>query len=242
MSIQQRTQILQILYDEHFKGSSKLDRELLIEQMHINLDGIQPEIVYLEEDGYIKLKRQQIGVRIFTSLSITAKGINFIEVNSMSENSRPHIDALLLPSDVIQGKMATNAFDVFLCYHNIDNAFVKHIGEQLKARGLLPWLDEWELRPGLSWQRLLEDQIEHIKSVAVFVGANGIGPWQQMEMDAFLREFVRRGCPVIPVILPDTPKEPRLPLFLAGLTWVDFRKPEPESLARLIWGITGQKG
>lgn len=155
-----------------------MDLTQLIEQMHTNLDGIQPEIVYLEEDGYIKLKRQQIGVRIFTSLSITAKGINFIEVNSMSENSRLHIDALLLPSDVIQGKMATNAFDVFLCYHNIDNAFVKHIGEQLKARGLLPWLDEWELRPGLSWQRLLEDQIEHIKSVAVFVGANGIGPWQ----------------------------------------------------------------
>jgi TIR domain len=141
----------------------------------------------------------------------------------------------------IQGKMATNDFDVFLCYHDIDNTFVKHIGEQLKGRGLLPWLDEWELRPGLPWQRLLEAQIENIKTVAVFVGANGIGPWQHMEIDAFLRQFVSRGCPVIPVILPDAPEEPRLPPFLGGMTWVDFRKQEPEPLARLIWGITGKK-
>src|SRR4030095_4340380 len=82
----------------------------------------------------------------------------------------------------IQGKMATNDFDVFLCYHGIDNTFVKHIGEQLKNRGLLPWLDEWELRPGLPWQRSLEAQIENIKAAAVFVGANGIGPWQHMEI------------------------------------------------------------
>jgi len=79
----------------------------------------------------------------------------------------------------IQGKMATNDFDVFLCYHGIDNTFVKHIGEQLKNRGLLPWLDDWELRPGLPWQRSLEAQIENIKTAAVFVGANGIGPWLQ---------------------------------------------------------------
>ncbi len=142
----------------------------------------------------------------------------------------------------LQGKMATNDFDVFLCYHGIDNTFVKHIGEQLKGRGLLPWLGEWELRPGFPWQRLLEDQIENIKTVAVFVGANGIGPWQHIEIDAFLREFVRRNCPVIPVILADAPKEPRLPPFLAGMTWVDFRKQSPDPMDRLIWGITGKKG
>lgn len=216
-----------------------LDRDILVERMHTTLDSIRHEIVYLEEDGYIKLKRQQIGVRIFTSLSITAKGINFIE-NSPStkkdtENaSKPYYDA-------INEKSINNDFDVFLCYHSIDNAFVKQIGEQLKERGLLPWLDEWELRPGLPWQRLLEDQIEHIKTVAVFVGANGIGPWQQVEIDTFLREFVKRGCPVIPVILPDALREPCLPPFLVRMTWVDFRKQEPDPLAQLIWGITGKR-
>jgi hypothetical protein len=95
----------------------------------------------------------------------------------------------------LQGKIATSDFDVFLCHHSIDKPVVKQIGEQLKEQGILPWLDEWELRPGLPWQQALERQIENIKTVAVFVGKDGIGPWQHQELDAFLREFVRRECP-----------------------------------------------
>ncbi|MGZ3609991.1 MAG: WD40 domain-containing protein [Ktedonobacteraceae bacterium] len=141
----------------------------------------------------------------------------------------------------LQGKIATGDFDVFLCHHGIDKSDVKKVGEKLKEQGILPWLDEWELRPGISWQRLLEERIEQIKSAAVFVGKNGIGPWQQLELEAFLREFVNRGSPVIPVLLSDTPDEPQLPLFLKGMTWVDFRKQEPDPMRQLIWGITGER-
>ncbi len=141
----------------------------------------------------------------------------------------------------IQGKEATMDFDVFLCHNSIDKPAVKKIAEQLKEQGLLPWLDVWELRPGLPWQRALEEQIEHIQAAAVFVGKDGIGPWQQMELEAFLREFVRRGSPVIPVLLEDAPKEPKLPVFLRGMTWVDFRRADAEPLENLIWGITGTR-
>jgi len=130
---------------------------------------------------------------------------------------------------------------VFLCHHNVDKPEVKKLGELLKEQGILPWLDEWELRPGLPWQRLLEQQIEKIKSAAVFVGSSGIGPWQQFELEAFLCEFVNRGCPVIPVLLPDAAKEPQLPIFLRGTTWVDFRQLESNPMGRLIWGITGKR-
>jgi len=112
----------------------------------------------------------------------------------------------------------------------------------LKNRGILPWLDEWELQPGLPWQRLLERQIGQIKSAAVFVGKDGIGPWQHRELDAFLREFVNRGCPVIPILLPDAPKEPELPIFLKGMTWVDFRRQDPKPIEQLLWGISGRRG
>jgi GTPase SAR1 family protein len=142
----------------------------------------------------------------------------------------------------LQGKIVTSDFDVFLCHHPIDKPIIKQIGEQLKERGILPWLDEWELRPGLPWQRLLEQQIEHIKAAAVFVGKDGVGPWQYQELDAFLREFVRRGCPVIPVLLPGASYEPALPLFLRGITWVDFRLRDPDPLQQLLWGITGKRG
>lgn len=130
-------------------------------------------------------------------------------------------------------------FDVFLCHNSADKQDVMRIGELLKFRNIRPWLDEWNLRPGLPWQKELEKQINFIGAAAVFVGDNGIGPWQDLELNAFLRQFVKRMCPVIPVILSSCLKPPELPVFLEGLTWVDFRKKSPDPLEQLIWGITG---
>ncbi|MBC1195642.1 SUMF1/EgtB/PvdO family nonheme iron enzyme [Microcystis aeruginosa BLCCF158] len=132
-------------------------------------------------------------------------------------------------------------FDVFLCHNGQDKPEVKDIAETLKQQGLTPWLDEWELQPGLPWQRELEKQIQNIKSAAVFVGGSGIGPWQQRSIEAYLRRFVKQGCPVIPVLLPNAPEQPELPFFLEGMTWVDFRRLSPKPMERLIWGITGIK-
>src|SRR3712207_3852401 len=99
---------------------------------------------------------------------------------------------------IIREKKEAGIFDVFLCHNSLDKSSVKEIGKALIENGILPWLDEWNLRPGLPWQEALETQIERINSAAVFVGKNGIGPWQQGELRAFLNEFVGRGCPVIP--------------------------------------------
>jgi formylglycine-generating enzyme required for sulfatase activity len=135
----------------------------------------------------------------------------------------------------------TEQFDVFLCHNSEDKSQVKEIGEKLKEYSLKPWLDIWELRPGHSWQDILEEKIEEIHAAAVFVGKNGLGPWQKQELKAYLREFVNRNCPVIPILLSDTPEKPQLPLFLRGLTWVDFRTSDPDPMDQLIWGITGKK-
>lgn len=131
-------------------------------------------------------------------------------------------------------------FDVFLCHNSEDKPRVRQIGNALIKRGLRPWLDEWQLPPGRPWQALLEKQIQEINSAAVFVGRSGIGPWQEMELRAFLNQFIKRDCPVIPVVLGNAPKKPALPLFLGELTWVDFRKPTPDPMRQLIWGITGK--
>ena len=109
-------------------------------------------------------------------------------------------------------------FDVFLCHNSKDKPAVKEIGEQLKGKGLNPWLDEWNLRPGFSWQQELERQIKNIKATAVFVGKGGIGPWQELEIEAYRRKFVKLKCPVIPVILSCAKKEPEWPMFSEGNT------------------------
>ena len=132
-------------------------------------------------------------------------------------------------------------FDVFLCYNRKDRLAVTEIGEKLKEFGYLPWLDEWELRPGFPWQPALESQIKRIKSAAVFVGKEGMGPWQQEELNAFLREFIKRRCPVIPVLLSDAPNKPKLPIFLGNRTWVNFRENDPDPMGCLLWGISGDR-
>ncbi|MCP4660593.1 MAG: protein kinase [bacterium] len=140
------------------------------------------------------------------------------------------------PSDAMTGH-----YDVFLCYHGQARTAVEDVARRLRLRGLSPWLDVWELRPGRPWQRLVEEQIQKIGAAAVFVGEEGLGPWQDLEIAALLRQFVKRGCSVIPVILPECRKIPELPAFLESMTWVDLRRTTPDPLERLIWGITGER-
>ena len=73
------------------------------------------------------------------------------------------------------------------------------------------------------------------------MGDSGIGPWQLPEIQAFLNQFVKRACPVIPVVLGSATSTPKLPLLLENLHWVDFRATHLDPLKQLIWGITGKK-
>ncbi len=130
-------------------------------------------------------------------------------------------------------------FDVFLCYNSSDWAAVIEIADALERRGIRTWLDIRELLPGQRWLKALEEQIERMSAAAVFIGPTGIGPWQEIEVDAILRVMDKRGCPVVPVLLPTAPDSSRLPIFLAGIQWVDFRIVHPDPIERLAWGITG---
>jgi hypothetical protein len=131
-------------------------------------------------------------------------------------------------------------FDVFLCHNGEDKPAVREIAQKLVKEGIKPWLDVEQIRPGTSWQSVLGQQIEGIKSAAVFVGDGGVGPWQNQEIQSFLNRFVTQKCAVIPVILASTKVMPELPWPLANLHCVDFRT-DSHPLQRLIWGITGQK-
>lgn len=142
---------------------------------------------------------------------------------------------------VQHGREAMGDFDIFLSYNHADTLAVQEIAEILKERGILPWLDKWEIPPGSLFQRAMDKQLKTVRSAAVFLGPNGLGPWQTMEHEALLRRFVRRELPVIPVILRDCKRDPQLPAFLEGYVWVDFRKQEPDPIEQLIWGIRGRK-
>ncbi len=141
----------------------------------------------------------------------------------------------------LKGKIEANDYDVFLCYNSKDKEQVEAIGRRLKERGILPWLDAWDVRPGMRWQDALERQLKSIKSAAVFIGPKGSGPWQDLEIQQLLQQFASYKRPIIPVILEGRKGHLRLPGFLGLWHVVDMRQGEPHPFDQLVWGITGER-
>jgi hypothetical protein len=138
-------------------------------------------------------------------------------------------------------KVDFESFDVFLAHNNQDKPTIEAIAQELTRRNLKPWLDKWHLPPGKRFAEEIERVLPETKSVAIFVGKDGLGPWQDQEMYAILDLFVKNKRPVIPVLLPDIKEAPELPLFLRPFNWVRFATiDDREALDRLEWGITGQ--
>ena len=133
-------------------------------------------------------------------------------------------------------------FDVFFSYNSEDKKDVYKIGSLLRENGVKVWLDEWELIPGRSWQQQLEQILEEVSSVTVFIGPSGIGPWESAEMEAYLIQAMQRPIPIIPVLLPEGSIPNKLPVFLEQFKGVDMRRGiTPLQIDKLIWGITGIK-
>ncbi|HEY1625368.1 MAG TPA: TIR domain-containing protein [Streptosporangiaceae bacterium] len=168
---------------------------------------------------------------------VTVADVAVAEMNRSADERRDQNAAALL----LKGKIETADFDVFLCYNSRDREQVTRIGGRLKERGILPWLDVWEIRPGTRWQQDLRRRIKSIKSAAVFIGPTGAGPWQELEVESLLAEIARRHRPIIPVILDGRQGRPRLPAFLDLWHVVDMREAEPDPFGQLLWGITGDR-
>jgi hypothetical protein len=159
------------------------------------------------------------------------------EMNQSADKRRDQGSKSLL----IEGKRETGDYDVFLCYNRRDDESVRAIAERLMDRGILPWLDVWDIRPGTRWQDELVKRLKSIKAVAVFRGPGGRSPWQELEVGDALGRFARQHRPLIPVILEGVPGKPAFPAFLDGWHRVDMRQPDPDPFEQLIWGITGKK-
>ncbi len=140
---------------------------------------------------------------------------------------------------VLRGRKDVAEYDVFLSYNWRDKDAVRTIARQLRDRGLRPWMDERQLRPGVLWQPELEEIIARVPAAAVIIGAQR-GHWQTREIYAFIEQSVSRGCAIVPVLLPDADTAD-LPVFLKGLTWVHLAVREPDPIDQLVWGVTGQQ-
>jgi GTPase SAR1 family protein len=153
---------------------------------------------------------------------------------------------------VLNDREHWNEHDIFLCHDHNDKPSVRKLSTKLREHGILPWLDEEEIRAGDNFIRKLEEVIERIPVVAVIFGSHwptrkiqeeyerylqkdkrsrgDFYNWQQLEYYAFLNQYMtpsnykrRRQLRMIPILLPGTPSKLDLPVFLRGVNWVDFR-------------------
>lgn len=148
--------------------------------------------------------------------------------------------------DLSEESVEAPRFDVFLSHRSADKPAVEELARLLVRKGIEPWLDKWDLVPGVPWQEALEKALAECASVAVCIGPGGFGPWQDEEMRAAISRRVqdRKGnFRVIPVLLPGTRREEigPLPTFLTATTWVEFRDTldDEEAFHRLVCGILG---
>ncbi len=120
-------------------------------------------------------------------------------------------------------------YDIFFSYHSRDQAAVQAVAEKLRERELRIFLDRWYLLPGRPWPQVLEEILGSCRAVAVFLGPNGMGRWQQSEAYLSLERQSRSpDFPVVPVLLPGA--DPALG-FLSLNTWVDLRSSLDDPLA-----------
>ena len=73
-------------------------------------------------------------------------------------------------------------FDVFLAQNSNDKPQVKVIARELKRRSLKPWLDVEQIQPGQEFQDVIQQVIPNVKTAAIFIGPEGLGKWQVMEL------------------------------------------------------------
>ncbi len=98
-------------------------------------------------------------------------------------------------------------YDVFISYSRADSAAAEILRARLRDAGLTAFLDRYSLPAGLPWQPWLEKHLGACRVLLALVGPNGLGEWQQREIQVGLGRQVSakkaaQVFPVIPVLLP----------------------------------------
>jgi hypothetical protein len=77
-------------------------------------------------------------------------------------------------------------YDVFLSHSSKDKAVVRAVAERLRADGLRVWFDEWEIKPGDSVPKKIDDGLEQPCVLVLCMSANAFGSdWTRLESYTF---------------------------------------------------------
>lgn len=141
--------------------------------------------------------------------------------------------------------MAGYQFDVFLAHNSKDKPLVEAIAQELKRRGLKPWLDNEQIKGGDSIPKKVAEGIKQSRSVAFFIGTQGLGRFQDAwEIDTLIMECAESRVLIIPVLLPGVTGLPPGLDLLGSKKYLQFTNSikEPEKLNELFEAIRNKTG
>ena len=181
----------------------------------------------------------------FRNKYIAHQDVELTDVDLTKAALKTWVEALqtLYRGDV---QMAPQHIDAFLSYNRTEASVaqaIEAIAFKLKELGFTPWLDRWNLTVGEPWHTAIEAALSASRTCVIFIGASGIGSWQQAEMRTAISNQIstRNDFRVIPVLLPGTAgEEQHVPPFLSATTWIRFRSLDDlAALDRLASTIRG---
>jgi CheY-like chemotaxis protein len=162
-------------------------------------------------------------------------------IEAIEKVVNPNNDKSTQLEDVGSPIQKQKTFDVFLAYNSQDKPAIETLAERLKQHGLKPWLDTEQIPPGRWLQDVVQEALRKVKSIAIFVGKDGIEKWEALELRTSIRQCINAEIPVIPVLLPEAENIPEDLPFLSELQQVAFKEiDDPEALNRFIYGISGK--
>lgn len=150
----------------------------------------------------------------------------------------------LVPEEVRSegGRRAGRMYDVFISHSISDTDFARALAERLRAYGLRPYHPLEDLLPGADVRESLEEALEASTCIAILIGEEGSGPWE----DGFTKDALERrthvgGTTVIPVLLPRAEAK-EIPKFLRTRSFVQFKDgiDDDGAFRRFISGIRGR--
>jgi hypothetical protein len=138
-----------------------------------------------------------------------------------------------------------NPPSVFVSHASEDKErFVRGFARELRDNGVDAWFDEWEIGPGDSLVRKIQEGIQGAPVGIAVLSRNSVTkPWVLEELDALIVRRVAGDCRIIPIVLEDC----EVPVLLRATHYIRIRNTadyseELKQILHSLFGISNRPG
>lgn len=120
---------------------------------------------------------------------------------------------------MVKQKTGLETPSAFLSHSSVDGDTARRLAKDLRSSGIDVWYAEWEIKPGDSLRRKIDEGIDRASHFLVLLTENSLkSEWVQTELDAAMVKRIEGSCRLIPVLwgIGDN----QVPATLRGVLWV----------------------